>query len=109
LAFAVAGSSVPLALAEEGQEQQQRLEVTSQTFTDGSTLPLSTVDNILVNGLNGCTADGSAGGNESPQLSWRHAPPHTRSFVVVAYDTTAAFTHWGMYNIAAHRGSLPQN
>ncbi|HYM28223.1 MAG TPA: YbhB/YbcL family Raf kinase inhibitor-like protein [Steroidobacteraceae bacterium] len=32
-----------------------------------------------------------------------------RSFVVVAYDTTAAFSHWGMYNIAAHTTSLPQD
>jgi len=107
IVFAAAAIWIPLALAEEAQEQEQRLEVTSQTFTDGSTLPLSAVDNIVVNNLNACTADGSAGGNQSPQLSWRHAPRNTRSFVVIAYDTTAAFTHWGMYNISARRSSLP--
>jgi len=55
------------------------------------------------------SANGAAGGNESPQLTWRHAPPETRSFVVIAYDITAQFTHWQMYNIAADTHSLPQN
>ena len=109
LACAAAGSWIPLALAAQGQDEDHRLEVSSQTFTDGGTLPLSVVDNFVVNNLNACTADGSAGGNESPQLTWRHAPRNTRSFVVVAYDTTAAFSHWGMYNIAARTTSLPQN
>lgn len=59
-----------------------------------------------VNGLNVCTPDGSA---ESPQLAWSHAPHGTRSFVVVLYDTTAAFTHWGMYNIPHRTHELPQN
>jgi Raf kinase inhibitor-like YbhB/YbcL family protein len=40
---------------------------------------------------------------------WSHAPDDTRSFVVVLYDTTAAFTHWGMYNIAASAQGLPEN
>jgi Raf kinase inhibitor-like YbhB/YbcL family protein len=49
------------------------------------------------------------GANQSPQLSWSGAPNRTRSFVVVAYDVTASFTHWGMYNIAASTTSLPVN
>ena len=108
LAVCTAAAVCSLARADEEREAR-RLEVTSMTFTDGAMLPLSAVDNITANNLNVCTADGSAGGNQSPQLSWRHAPHNTRSFVVIAYDTTAAFSHWGMYNIAAHITSLPQN
>ena len=108
LAVCTAAAVWSLARADEEREAR-RLEVTSMTFTDGAMLPLSAVDNITANNLNVCTADGSAGGNESPQLSWRHAPHNTRSFVVIAYDTTAAFSHWGMYNIAARTTSLPQN
>lgn len=97
-----------LALADEERDARP-LEVTSLDFTDGGTLPLSAVDDFTVNGLNVCTADGSAGGNASPQLGWRHVPHNTRSFVVIAYDTTASFTHWGMYNIARGTTSLPHN
>jgi Raf kinase inhibitor-like YbhB/YbcL family protein len=82
----------------------------SATFVDGGTLPLSTISNIAnANGQNSCTADGAAGGNESPQLTWSHAPHDTRSFVVIAYDVTAQFTHWQMYNIPANTTSLSEN
>ena len=76
-------------------------QVSSTTFTNGATLPLSMLYNNIVNGSNTCSLDGGPGGNQSPELSWTNAPPHTVSFVVTLYDTTAAFTHWGMYNIAA--------
>lgn len=65
--------------------------------------------NNVVNGQNSCTASGAAGQDRSPELSWNGAPWGTRSFVVVLYDTTAAFTHWGMYNIAGNINQLPQN
>ena len=84
-------------------------QVTSTTFVDGATLPLSVINNILVNGSNSCSLDGSPGGNESPELSWTNAPPGTASFVVTTYDTTAAFTHWGMYNISPTATGLPEN
>jgi len=29
--------------------------------------------------------------------------------VVILYDVTASFTHWGMYNIASHVDTLPMN
>jgi Raf kinase inhibitor-like YbhB/YbcL family protein len=91
-------------------DDDHRMTLHSATFADGGTLPLSMVSNILLpNGQNGCSASGAAGGNESPQLSWRHAPPETRSFAVVAYDITAQFTHWIMYNIPADTSSLPEN
>jgi len=84
-------------------------QVTSTTFVDGATLPLSTINNILVNGSNSCSLNGSPGGNESPELSWTTAPTGTASFVVTTYDTTAAFTHWGMYNISPAATGLPEN
>ena len=68
-----------------GDEHDQRMTLHSATFADGGTLPLSMIS------------------------TWRHAPPDTRSFIVIAYDVTAQFTHWQMYNIPADTTSLPQN
>ena len=91
-------------------EDHHHMSLHSATFVDGGTLPLSMIYNIANSaGQNTCTASGAAGGNQSPQLTWRHAPPETRSFVVIAYDVTAQFTHWQMYNIPADRTSLPEN
>jgi Raf kinase inhibitor-like YbhB/YbcL family protein len=84
-------------------------QVSSTTFSNGATLPLSMINNIIVNGSNSCSIDGSPVGNQSPELSWTNAPKHTATFVVTAYDTTAAFTHWGMYNISATATGLPEN
>jgi Raf kinase inhibitor-like YbhB/YbcL family protein len=83
------------------------LTVTSTTFMDGSTLPQSMILNALEK--IGEPIAGCAGGDESPQLSWYGAPRDTRSFVVMMFDIDASFTHWGMYNIAGTRTSLPQN
>jgi Raf kinase inhibitor-like YbhB/YbcL family protein len=79
------------------------LRLSSTTFTNGGTLPLS-----LVLGSNNCPYI-SGGGDESPELSWTNAPRGTRSFVVTLYDVTAAFTHWGMYNISPKMKELPEN
>jgi Raf kinase inhibitor-like YbhB/YbcL family protein len=84
-------------------------QLTSSTFSNRSTLPISMINNNIVNGVNTCSIDGSPGGDESPELSWANAPAHTQSFVVVLYDVTAAFTHWGMYNISGTATGLPQN
>src|SRR5579864_6655208 len=74
-------------------DDDHHMRVESATFTNGGTLPLSMISTIAnANGQNSCTADGSAGGNQSPQLSWQHAPEGTRSFVIVSYDITAQFT-----------------
>jgi Raf kinase inhibitor-like YbhB/YbcL family protein len=85
-----------------------RLEVTSTTFTENGPLPDAVIYNYLANGLNICTANGAIGGDHSPELQWSHVPHNTRSFVVVLYDTTAAFTHWGIYNVAADVRELPE-
>jgi hypothetical protein len=91
-------------------EDHHHMTLHSATFVDGGTLPLSMINTIPdATGQNTCTASGAAGGNASPQLSWRHAPRDTRSFVVIAYDITAQFTHWQMYNIPADTTSLPEN
>jgi len=98
-----------LASPANAQSPSGPFQLTSSTFTKGSTLPISMIRNLVENGANVCSIDGSTGGNESPELSWTNAPARTQTFVVVLYDTTAAFTHWGMYNIAATETGLPQN
>jgi Raf kinase inhibitor-like YbhB/YbcL family protein len=95
--------------ADEGRGDEGRMELSSTTFTNHGTLPPSAVYNAVVNGKNICTASGVAGGDMSPQLEWTHVPHDTRSFVVMVYDTTASFTHWGMYNIPAHARELPED
>ena len=93
-----------------GGDDEHHMTLQSATFTDGGTLPLSMINTIPgPNGQNSCTASGAAGGDESPQLTWRQVPHETRSFVVIAYDVTAQFTHWMMYNIPAGTTSLQQN
>jgi len=81
--------------------------IKSMTFKQGATLPISMADNFLVNGANACTADGSAGGNLSPELTWEDAPRGTHSFAAVMFDETASFTHWGIFNISASTMALP--
>ena len=87
-----------------------RMELTSTAFTNGNPLPAANIYNYFYpagSTYNICSATGAAGGDLSPQLAWQHAPWNTRSFVVVLYDTTAAFTHWGMYNIPSYIRMLP--
>ena len=88
---------------------QDGFQLHSTEFSQDGTPPLSMILNNSTNGVNACTASGAAGLDQSPELYWTGAPWGTRSFVVVLYDTTAAFTHWGMYNIAANVNNLPQN
>jgi Raf kinase inhibitor-like YbhB/YbcL family protein len=88
---------------------QGGFELHSATFNNDGTPPLSMILNNQSNGVNTCTASGDAGGDQSPELFWTGAPPDTRSFVVVLFDTTASFTHWGMYNISGNMNELPEN
>ena len=89
--------------------QDPFFQLRSTTFANDTTLPISTINNILANNVNACSINGAPGGDQSPELTWYGAPPFTKSFVVVLYDVTASFTHWGMYNIPASVTSLPQN
>lgn len=81
----------------------------STEFFNNGTIPISAVYNNQVNGVNTCSANGAAGGDRSPELFWTGAPWGTESYVVVLYDVTAAFTHWGMYNIKGNAIGLPVN
>jgi Raf kinase inhibitor-like YbhB/YbcL family protein len=109
IALAVGLTAAGIAAVAQADDDGLRLRLSSSTFQNGGTLPHSMVDNILSNGVNVCTPDGSVGGNQSPELSWGHASERTRSFVVIAYDTTASFTHWAMYNISGRATGLPAN
>jgi Raf kinase inhibitor-like YbhB/YbcL family protein len=97
------------ASAQNSDWRDDGLQVKSESFDNNSTLPISMIDNYAVNGVNACSANGSPGGDQSPQLSWTRAHGNTRSFVVMGFDETASFTHWGMYNIAPEVNSLPAN
>jgi len=97
------------ATAQNSANYAGNFELHSNRFVNQSELPLSTILNNQVNGVNTCTANGAAGGDQSPELSWSGAPEGTRSYVVVLYDVTAAFTHWGMYNIRGDANGLPAN
>jgi Raf kinase inhibitor-like YbhB/YbcL family protein len=94
-------------LAQEESRFENRFRLTSTTFANDTSMPISTIHNIPVNNTNSCSIDGSPGGNQSPELSWTDAPRRTWTYVVTAYDVTAAFTHWGMYNIPANLTELP--
>jgi hypothetical protein len=85
------------------------LYLASPDFTNGSILPLSTINNIVSNNVNACTANGAAGGDQSPPLFWGNVPYGTRYFALVLFDVTASFTHWGIYNIPAYYSGLPAN
>lgn len=97
------------AAAQETNSARSDLHLGSTTFANNTFLPISTIHNLVVNNVNVCSIDGSQGGNQSPELFWTGAPPNTRTFAVVVYDVTAAFTHWGMYNISGRSTGLPAN
>jgi Raf kinase inhibitor-like YbhB/YbcL family protein len=91
------------------QDPGRPFQLSSSTFDNNTFLPISAIFNITNNGRNVCSIDGSPGGNKSPALSWTRPRRNTRSFVVILYDETASFTHWGMYNISRSATGLPQN
>jgi Raf kinase inhibitor-like YbhB/YbcL family protein len=103
------GSTGPVTLAQQDESFSGDFRLHSKAFENGGTLPLSMILNYQSNGVNICTATGVAGGDQSPELYWTGTPFGTRSFVVVLYDVTASFTHWGMYNIKGTADGLPAN
>lgn len=91
-----------LTLLNDDQDEMQRFRVTSTTFENNKMVPASMV-------FNGTLGSNCIGGNMSPELKWTKAVPWTRSYAVVAYDLTANFTHWGVYNIPPDVTELPAN
>lgn len=111
IALAIGGLA-PVMLGQSARDEDRsghHFRLTSSTFADNTFLPISTIHNVISNGINACSVDGTPGGNQSPELFWTGAPGRTRTFVVTAYDETAAFTHWGMYNIPGSTTELPEN
>ncbi len=55
---------------------------------------------------------GCDGGNVSPSLSWKNAPPGTKSFAVTVFDpdapTGSGWWHWVLFNIPVDVMSLPR-
>jgi len=86
-----------------GTDGQPPFQLSTTTFRNGGELPL-----VMVLGSDFCSYV-SGGGDQSPELSWTNAPYGTKTFVVTLFDVTAAFTHWGMYNIARGTTELPEN
>ena len=57
---------------------------------------------------------GCKGDNVSPALSWRGAPPGTRSFVLTLFDpdersTPSGWWHWVVYDLPPNTSSVPAN
>lgn len=48
----------------------------------------------------------------SPELTWKNAPKHAKTFALIVHDPDAprsgGFTHWVAYNIPAKVNRLPQ-
>jgi Raf kinase inhibitor-like YbhB/YbcL family protein len=79
------------------------MTLTSADFKDGDYLGN---DHILSQAY----GFGCAGGNVSPQLSWRGAPEGTKSFALTCFDpdapTGSGFWHWVVANIPPEVTSL---
>jgi Raf kinase inhibitor-like YbhB/YbcL family protein len=96
LGLALLAAHGPHALAEGA------FALTSASFHAGGTVEAAQVFN----------QDDCKGGNRSPQLSWRDAPPGTRSFAVTMFDQDApgrGWWHWAVAGIPATADSLPEN
>lgn len=82
-----------LFIAVDAYAAPQKLVVKSTSFKDGKTIP----DKY------GCN-----GADVNPQLSWSKVPKGTKSIAIVMVDPQGGpWYHWGTYNIAATRTSIP--
>jgi Raf kinase inhibitor-like YbhB/YbcL family protein len=72
------------------------MSLTSSSFSDGGEIPQK---------------HGKKVQNVSPQLSWRDAPPETRSFALALVDThpiANGYVHWLVVDIDPATTSLPE-
>ena len=92
-----------LLLALASAAQAAPLTITSNSFTDGGTLPLAQI---------GSDTNCGKGQERSPQVSWSNLPDGTRSVALVMFDPDGAkglgVVHWVAYNIDASRGELAE-
>ncbi|ROL75037.1 phosphatidylethanolamine-binding protein [Pseudomonas protegens] len=55
---------------------------------------------------------GCEGGNTSPELSWKNAPPGTKSFAITVFDpdapTGSGWWHWTLVNLPTSTQQLPR-
>lgn len=76
--------------------------ITSDTFTNGQTMPSS-----LVHSHFGCTGE-----NKSPHLKWQGAPKDTKSFALIVHDPDAprptGWYHWIVLNIPVSTKELKE-
>jgi Raf kinase inhibitor-like YbhB/YbcL family protein len=107
--LAIVFAAAPVSATQGENSSNNPFHVSSKTFTNDATLPISAINNIVVNGTNSCSINGAVGGNQSPELFWTGTPQGTKTFVVTAFDVTASFTHWGIYNIPGNLTGLPEN
>jgi Raf kinase inhibitor-like YbhB/YbcL family protein len=83
-------------------QAENAFSLTSASFRAGGT----------VNSPQVFDQDDCKGGNRSPQLTWRDAPPGTRSFAITLFDPDApgrGWWHWAVAGIPASVASLPEN
>jgi Raf kinase inhibitor-like YbhB/YbcL family protein len=77
---------------------EEKLEVTSQLFGDGETIPASAAHTM------------AGGQNISPDLAWSEGPAGTKSYAVTCWDpdapTTVGFSHWVVFDIPPSVRSL---
>jgi Raf kinase inhibitor-like YbhB/YbcL family protein len=87
----------------QAQVQRQGFSIRSNNIIEGSTISSKHVFNGF-----GCT-----GQNLSPHISWKGAPPETKSFALTVYDpdapTGSGWWHWVVLNIPQDYNSLPIN
>jgi Raf kinase inhibitor-like YbhB/YbcL family protein len=74
-----------------------KLELKTTAFRAGETIPVRFT---------------CSGENISPELSWNHPPPGTRSFALIIDDPDApsgTWVHWVVYNLPASARQLPEH
>jgi Raf kinase inhibitor-like YbhB/YbcL family protein len=84
-----------------GSAGAQEFTVSSRDFGPGGTLGAAQVYRGF----------GCEGGNISPELTWKHAPPGTKSFALTVHDpdapTGSGWWHWLVFDLPATATHLP--
>ena len=79
--------------APDNAKDSRPMAVTSESFTDGATIP------------NAFVFTGCGGQNQSPQLSWSGVPNGVKSFAITCFDpdapTGCGYWHWLTFNLPA--------